>query len=183
MTKSNGRPRGILSPADRAFLSGQADLESIQSIYDTRYRIRQRIKHAILDFSIIFEHLEEQDREQVFDPGDDQREALTEGIIDALAFFYLGTESYDPSRENLLAESVRRAECRRMDRDSSDIVTTHITIEHADRDHMSAILDRIESGAFHELTDGDLRAFAELCSGGCDIPPRAALRRRMEDRS
>ena len=183
MSRTNERPRGILSSADRAFLLGTADLEGKQSEYDTRYRIRRRIRNAILDFTILFEHLSERDRTQVFDSPDDEREDFSNAIVDSLAFFYLGTEGYDPPRETLLAESVRRAERRRQDRDPSGIVLASVNVEHADREHLAAVLDRIESGAFHELTDKDLRAFAQLCSGRCDIPPREALRRRMEDQS
>lgn len=182
MSKSTERPRGILSHADRAFLLGAADLEGKQSIYDTRYRIRKRVRNAVLDFSILFEHLSERDRKQVFDPPADEVEEFTNAIVDSLAFFYLGTEGYDPPRETLLAESVRRAERRRRDHDSSGIVMASVNVEHADRDHLAAVLDRIEAGSFHELTDKDLRAFAQLCSGRCDMPPREALRRRMEDR-
>lgn len=182
MSRSTDRPRGILSPADRAFLLGEADLDTEQSIYDTRYRIRQRVRHAILDFTLLFEHLADRDRDQVFDSTADDRDAFTEAIINALAFFYLGTEGHDPPRENLLAESVRRAERRSMHGDPA-IITAHVTVEHAGRDRLSAVLDRIEAGDFHELTDDDLRAFAQLCSEGCDIPPREALERRLDDRS
>jgi hypothetical protein len=179
MTNSSDRPRGILSPADRAFLRGEACLESEQSVYDARYRIRQRVRNAILDCSILFEHLEAKDRAQIFDPQDESRAEFTNAIIDALAFLYLGTERYDVGRENLIAESVRRVERARSGTDG--IVSATVSIERATCDHMASILDRIEAGDVHELTDEELRAFAHLCGKSCDVPPREALSRHLDD--
>ncbi|MDG5777182.1 hypothetical protein VB773_12260 [Haloarculaceae archaeon H-GB2-1] len=179
MTRHSDRPRGILSPADRRFLLGQTDMESDQSVYDARYRIRQRVRNAILDFTLLFESLEPTDRRQVFDPPSEDRSSFTDALVDALAFFYLGTEGYEPSRETLLAESVRRAERSMGRRDC--VVSAHVSVERADRDQLERILDRVESGALHELTDDDLRTFARLCENDCDVSPREALEEHLDE--
>jgi hypothetical protein len=179
MARTPDRPRGILSPADRRFLLGEADLESEQSVYDTRYRIRQRVRHAMLDFSLLFEALSASDRRQVFDPPADERPAFTDAVVDALAFFYLGTEGYEPRRERLLAESVRRAERRRGGDEC--IVSASVSVERSDRERLQRILDHVEDGALHELSEEDLRVFAQLCENDCDVSPREALEQHLDE--
>lgn len=63
---SDDRDRGILTPDDRKFLKGKKEYSSVQSERDVRYRIRKRIKNGILDFSLLFAHLDKNDRKQVF---------------------------------------------------------------------------------------------------------------------
>lgn len=158
---TDSRPRGVLSPADRRYLAGEADLRTDQSEYDARYRIRERIRHALLDFSLLFEHLAAQDRRQVFGPEPDDRAALTEGIVSAIAFLYLGTEGYDPPRENLFAEGIRRAADREHGAESA-FCSVRIDVERPTRDELERIIDCVERGDYHELGEGELRALACL---------------------
>lgn len=155
----SARPRGILSPADRAYLLGEADLKSDQSAYDARYRIRERVKHALLDFELLFDHLADQDRSQVFTPGPETRDALTEGVVCAIAFLYLGTGAYDPPRESLFTEGIRRAAVREHDEDHA-FCSVRIDVEHPTRAQLERIIDRVESGRYHELGERELRALA-----------------------
>ncbi len=90
MTDGNSkRGRGILTPADRRYLLGEEELTE-GSEYNTRRRIRERLYNAILDFEIIFNHLSDEDREQVFQTegrgskmGED--DALHRGLVGVLA--------------------------------------------------------------------------------------------------
>lgn len=156
---TDSRPRGILSPADRAYLTGEADLKSDQSAYDARYRIRERIRHALLDFELLFEHLAEQDRNQVFTPDSAQRDAFTEGVVSAIAFLYLGTDAYDPPRKNLFAEGIRRAVAREHDEETA-FCSVRIDVERPTRAQLEHIIDCVESGTYHELGENELRALA-----------------------
>jgi len=167
MDDRDERPRGILSPADRRFLRGDADLQSEQSVYDARYRIRQRVHNALLDFSLLFERLDDRDREQVFDGSED----LTAAIVDAVAFLYLGATGAQSSREILFTEGLQRAEQRR----TGGQPTAHVEVGAADRDRLERIVETIESGRLHELSESELRAFAHLCGGNCGRTPREAL--------
>lgn len=171
MDETDERPRGILSPADRRFLRGEADLQSEQSVYDVRYRIRQRLRNALLDFSLLFECLDDRDREQVFDQREDGDGDLTEAIVDAVAVLALGTVDFEPSREVLFVEGLQRAERRR----TGGQPTAHVEVGAADRDRLAGIVETIESGRLHELSDAELRAFAHLCGDDCDRAPRDAL--------
>lgn len=152
------RPRGILSPADRAFLRGDVTHESEQSRYDARYRIRERVRNAVLDFSILFEQLEPRDREQIFAPDDDSA-PFVDGVVDALAFLYLGADDGDRNCSALVAESIRRAERRRR---ADGFVSVQVDVERASPEHVERILDRVEAGAYHELGEDDLRVLASL---------------------
>lgn len=93
------RPRGILSPQDRAFLLEHDDSDvdrtaegtKTGSERNTRLRIRERIYNALLDFALIYSYLPERDRRLIFsnprrDPEDEF--ALWNGAIFALAFLY-----------------------------------------------------------------------------------------------
>jgi hypothetical protein len=158
---ADSRPRGILSPADRAYLTGEADLASDQSVYDARYRIRERIRHALLDFALLFDHLSEADREQVFRPDDETRDAFTESLVSAVGFLYLGTATYDPPRENLFAEGIRRAAEREHGGETA-FCSVRIDVEQPTRTQLERVIRCVETGAYHELGEDELRALACL---------------------
>jgi phosphopantothenate synthetase len=91
------RPRGILSPRDREYLLGEADIEpTSQAARNVRAAIRERLENAILDFTLLFQHLEERDREKVFDelvgerpPQDADYAMMPQGVCHAIALLYL----------------------------------------------------------------------------------------------
>lgn len=155
----DSRPRGILSPADRTFLAGEAEFTNEQSAYDARYRIRERLRHALLDFEFLFDHLSDHDRRKVFSPPEDRHEAFTRGLVSAVAFLYLGTAEYDPPRENIFAEGIRRA-AERETGDKSAFCSVRINVEQPTLDDLERILACVERGAYHELDERDLRALA-----------------------
>ena len=83
------RGRGILTEADRAFLRSP-DEYSRQSTHARQNAIIERMRNAILDFSILFEELDRDDFETIFSrprsekmPFDDP--AIEAGLRDALA--------------------------------------------------------------------------------------------------
>jgi len=106
------RPRGILTPSDRDFLIGRKTDYTDHSKKQKRNRIRRRVRNAVLDFSILFEYMEERDRETVFDPDDEDRDAYTQGITDVLSFLHLGTMGYHTPFKDMLSEGVGKAEQR-----------------------------------------------------------------------
>lgn len=60
---SADRERGILTPSDREFLLERKTDYTEHSKKQKRNRIRRRVRNAILDFTILFEHLEDRDCE------------------------------------------------------------------------------------------------------------------------
>lgn len=105
------RQRGILNERERRYLLGQADIEPrSQTERDIRATIRNRIKHAIYDFSLLFAHLEDRDIEQVVNPRGDDVTELRTAIEDTLGFFYRATVNFHPPFHQLAQEGIQRAE-------------------------------------------------------------------------
>ncbi|AGB14995.1 hypothetical protein Halru_0351 [Halovivax ruber XH-70] len=105
------RDRGILSPADRAYLRGETTLASEQSERNTRARIRGRITESLRDFELLIEHLSERDRRLLFE-GDDGIETF-DALVSAFAFLYEGVDETGLSFERVLSEGINLAEAKR----------------------------------------------------------------------
>ena len=105
------RDRGILSPADRAYLRGETELASVQSERNARARIRDRVHEALYDFEVLVEHLSERDRRLVFeDRLDAEGVAAFDALLSAVAFLYAGVGDTDLAFGTVLAEGVNLAE-------------------------------------------------------------------------
>ena len=163
----NGRKNAMLTTEDRRWLTGEKSYEgkhAKQQRYQRRRDIRQRVQSTILDFTILFEHLEEAERAKLFENRsrtENDDEAFTNGLRDALAFVLYGTgitESMvgeDAGRrespaERLLEAAVARAGARE-----------EILVEDVDLtiDAVRAPVDAI----VRELRAGNDVSTAELC--------------------
>ncbi len=99
----------MLSPADRAYLLGEAEMEHDQSKRNAEARIRQRITDTVLDFAIVVHHLKQKDRRQVFDravEGDD----FVDGVMAMLSFTYIGMRESGLEFAHALEPAIRKAE-------------------------------------------------------------------------
>ena len=158
---SADRGRGILTPSDREYLLGRKTDYTDHSKKQKRNRIRRRVRNAILDFTILFEHLEDRDRETVFNPDDDAREAYTQGITDLLAFLHLGTMGYYTPFKDMLAQGVNEAEQELAGSDYR-MVTVDFNVDPVGRIDVDEVIDKLEFGDFGDVTDEELRAFVRL---------------------
>ncbi len=174
------RPRGVLTPSDREFLLGRKTDYTDHSKKQKRNRIRRRVRNAILDFSILFECLEERDRNTVFDPNDAEREAYTEGIIDMLAFLHLGTMGYYTPFKDMLAEGVGKGEQRLAGSDYR-MVTVDFNVDPVGEIDVDAVLEKLEEEAFAELTEEELRAFVRLLTMSDEFCPTDTRESIMEN--
>lgn len=166
------RPRGVLTQADREFLRGKKEFASEQSSIDARYRIRQRIRHAILDFSVILYHLGQRDRRQIFDAysnntpdrdssnlSRDEVRGLVEntmfasGVSDTIAFLYLGMGDANLSFEPILESAIEAAEEERGY--VLENITVDITLSRA-RPDTEQLRRKLENG--EGLTEDELKA-------------------------
>ncbi|WP_415380262.1 hypothetical protein [Halosimplex sp. TS25] len=147
--ESNDRPRGILSPADRAYLRGGTTFESDQSERNARARIRERVLAGLYDADLLADALSERDRELVFEKhvGDDP--AGVRALIAALAFLYRGAEDAGLDFETLLEEGVSRAEA---DRNVAAAVEFDVHREPLDADRLTRKLRRTGSLTLSELS-------------------------------
>ena len=166
------RGRGILTPSDREFLLGRKTDYTEHSRKQKRNRIRRRLRNAILDFTILFEYLEDRDRETVFNPEDEDRDAYTQGIVDMLGFLHLGTMGYYTPFKDMLAQGVNRAEQELAGSDYR-MVTVDFNVEPVGQIDVDAVIDKLEFGRFDEITDEELRAFVRLLAESDDFSPTA----------
>ncbi|WP_411966065.1 hypothetical protein [Haloferax sp. YSMS24] len=158
---SADRGRGILTPSDREFLLERKTDYTEHSKKQKRNRIRRRLRNAILDFSILFESLEDRDRETVFNPDAEDREAYTKGITDMLAFLHLGTMGYYTPFKDMLAEGVNKAEQELAGSDYR-MVTVDFNVEPVGQIDVDEVIDKLEFGEFERLSDEELQAFVRL---------------------
>ncbi len=161
LTTSPDRGRGVLTQSDREFLLGRKSDYTEQSRRQKRSRIRRRVRNAILDFSILFEHLDERDRQMVFDPDDEHRDAYTRGMTDMLAFLHLGTMGYYTPFKHMLAEGVNRAE-QALTGSDYRLVNVEFNVDPIGRIDIDEVVDKIENDRFEKLTDEELQAFVRL---------------------
>ncbi|WP_129113468.1 hypothetical protein [Halegenticoccus tardaugens] len=162
------RDRGILTPSDREFLLGRKTDYTEHSKKQKRNRIRRRLRNAILDFTILFEHLEGRDRETVFNPEDEARDAYTRGIVDMLGFLHLGTMGYYVPFKDMLAQGVNRAEQELAGSDYR-MVTVDFNVDPVGQIDVDEVIDNLEFGNFDEITDEELRAFVRLLAESDDF--------------
>ncbi|SIR64223.1 hypothetical protein [Natronorubrum thiooxidans] len=174
------RPRGILTPSDRDFLLGRKTDYTDHSKKQKRNRIRRRVRNAVLDFSILFEYLEERDRQTVFDPDDEDRDAYTQGITDMLAFLHLGTMGYYTPFKDMLSEGVGKAE-QQLAGSNYRMVNVEFNVEPVGQIDVDEVIDKLENEEFAQLTDEELRAFVRLLTMSESFSPEAA-RENIQDR-
>ncbi|ELY51654.1 hypothetical protein [Natronolimnohabitans innermongolicus] len=174
------RPRGILTPSDRDFLLGRKTDYTDHSKKQKRNRIRRRVRNAILDFSILFEYMEERDRETVFDPDAEDRDAYTQGITDMLAFLHLGTMGYHTPFKDMLSEGVGKAE-QRLAGSNYRMVNVEFNVEPVGQIDVDEVVEKLENEEFAQLTDEELRAFVRLLTMSDGFSP-AESREEIQDR-
>lgn len=109
MNTHTSRDRGVLSPADRAYLLGEREMSHDQSERNAEARIRGRVRDAILDFDLLLHTLPAKDRRQVFDDVATDTELL-DGLRAMVAFVYVGTKEQGFDFEDVLVPAVRNSE-------------------------------------------------------------------------
>jgi len=168
-----GRKNAMLTTEDRRWLTGEKQYDgehAKQQRYQRRRDIRDRVYNSLLDFSILFEHLEADEREKLFGtPGTKQKpltddRELTDGIRDALAFILYNTGitsmmdtdggSSEPVAEWLLTEALHRAGGR----DGILVERVELDID-AVALPQASLLEDLEAG--NELSPRELRALLE----------------------
>lgn len=176
---STDRGRGILTPSDREYLLGRKTDYTEHSKKQKRNRIRRRVRNGILDFPILFEHLEERDRKTVFDPDDEYREAYTRGIIDMLGFLHLGTMGFYTPFKDMLSEGVGKAEQELAGSDYR-MVTVDFNVDPVGQIDVDEVIDKLEFGDYEKVTDEELRAFVRLLAESSEFSA-SSMRTEIKD--
>lgn len=161
------RKNAMLTTEDRRWLTGEKVYEgehAKQQRYQRRKDIRERVYSSMLDFSILFAHLEERERAKLFGSSSDERHerfadaALENGVRDGLAFLLynagvtdgMGSDAVENALvDRLLTEAVSRAgrkDAVLVESVSLDIAATRLS--------SSDLLGRLEAG--EELSPTEL---------------------------
>lgn len=168
---STDRGRGIINSRERTYLRGESDIEPGSADERAiRAAIRDHVTNAIKDFWILDDHLDERDREQIFDlptlegdpdswdteMGDWTR--YQEGLMSMIAFVYRETAGRDGSYAfpRLLEGGVQRGE-------TEPAVTDHrnvrVTFEVEDPYSLDELAEKLETAGVDALDETELRAF------------------------
>ncbi len=177
------RDRGVLTPSDREFLLGRKTDYTEHSKKQKRNRIRRRVRNAILDFTILFDHLDDRDRETVFDPDDAERDAYTRGIVDMLAFLHLGTMGYSTPFKDMLARGVSKGE-QELAGSEYRMVNVEFNVDPVGRIDVDEVVEKLDDGRFEEITDEELRAFVRLLAESQEFSPapiREEIKGQMDE--
>lgn len=160
------RQEAMLTKGERKFLMSDRSGYSRQSQYEFREVIKERVKHSILDFSLLLEHWPEEEREEVFaDLMNDERGQ--EGLADMIAVFYLETR-FSNRFDHLFGRGIRKAEDS-MAGDNPYSVHVQQAREFIERVHVGDTehaLEKFSRGrkGIHEMTDMEMRVLLQLLS-------------------
>lgn len=106
---SDERDRGILTPADRAYLRGERTYDREQSERNTRARIRDRVYDGLVDFETLTTELSERDRQLVVERLDEAGPAGLDALAAAVAFVHGVARETELSVERVFAEGISLA--------------------------------------------------------------------------
>lgn len=147
MNTDADRERGLLSPADRAYLLGEREMSHDQSRRNAEARIRNRIRDGILDFDLLLHTLAAKDREQVFADVHTDDELL-DGLRAMIAFAYVGAREQGLPFEEVLVPAVRSSEEAIAAKRAGATVSVDVAfdVETTEADTIDGVVARLESG-------------------------------------
>lgn len=106
------RDRGILTPADRRVLVGEAEFKpGSNSERKARQRIRERIRNSVLDYYLLLNYLEDRDLAQAFGQDEPERvvyDDVISVINGAVGFFYAASTIHPDDDEKIFETRVQQ---------------------------------------------------------------------------
>lgn len=150
------RPRGILSEADRKYLSGLKEYKHKQSESNRKQAIRVRTAHAIHDFLLLSRLLEKEEREKIFNEeiGEEDLQFFLQSMI---SFIYVGLDQDETRLEEIIKKGIYNGanldKTGRWSGKATDVYV-HIDIEYeADIDKL---YKKLQEGKENQLTPGEI---------------------------
>lgn len=164
----NDRPEAILTKDQREYLFGESDIESKSArSRSMRQNIRRRVTDGILDFSILLEHLEDRDRDEIFndeahalqdedeDMGSVPMGQVSNSAIDTIAFVFQHVDNEHGFSKKVEKAIERAAHSAGYDADAN----VDIDIDLGDR--LYAILERLETKGPESVSHAELRTLLD----------------------
>lgn len=146
------RPRGVLTKTERKHLLGRLGEEekngtSGNAAAQREYRIRKHLQHALLDFSILAEHVNEDPIRDAFTTGDDWDPVPALPELVSFLYQYCGSER---QLARLVEEGVERVR-----REEGDPVKARVSID-LFLNELDEIEDRFDEGGVDAVDDREL---------------------------
>lgn len=183
---------GFLTERDRKFLLGEKEYtgkNAKQLRYQTRRAIRERTRAAFRDFSLLYDALDEEERNKIFNITNkpfDLDAGITpetrDGLIDMFAFLYLSLEGEEgspspwggdvsiPRFKDLLEAGVAKGEAdRHPDSDARRLYTSSdLSVEVTGEIDTKAAAEKLARGEIHALSEAELRGLVQTARGNVD---------------
>jgi hypothetical protein len=176
MVEDTDRPAALLTNAQRAYLRGEREYSS-SAERDVKQRIRDRVTESIKDFSLLFEHWHQEEREKVFTPSDDNRGEFEDGLIDLLALIYMEQSVMSPSFEVLIRRAVIRGERQFARSEDFDVhVDLDVDVLSPRDSSLEEIGELIRRGKIDEVDERDLRTFLKKYRDSGELDPEVPHR-------
>lgn len=174
------RPKAMLTKKERRGLINDWSGMSRQERSYHQREIVKRVKHSLLDFSLLYENLPENRRKEIFEvgdnPTDEEANQLLDGLIDTIAFFYLSLNGESDEKgayyrplgrpfSSVLRPGVAKAERRRATRPHwHSVVNVNFSVETSEiaETDVDRIIEKIAEGNATELSGGEARSLIEL---------------------
>lgn len=174
-THLDDRGRGMLAPVDREYLRGEREYDHRQSAYARREEIRGRVYNAILDFELVFHHMDDKELERIFNPPEEEETLFHGGLSDIIALLYYEQSVTAPSFETLLRRGINRAERRYADADAYN-VDVDLTVERRipDKTDLEMVADELSGpgpSRIDEIPEDALRTFVEYYAKSDEFDP------------
>ena len=175
--------RGFLTQTDREFLTGEHEYtgeNAKQQRYERRQAIAERTRQAFYDFALLYDVLDEHERNRIFDiepihDDVDEYNEFREALASTVAFLYRSLEgdidtdtvrsrSFRVPFERVLTEGLKRGEADRYDREHTTKHRVNVDyggvelVESSDPATLERGLRKIAERKRHELTEAEMSA-------------------------
>lgn len=151
-----GRPRGILSKVDRAYLFGEREFEYRQSELNRQQDIRERVVDSLQDFILLDTLLSEKQTNKIFNEEIDN-EILNTSIESFVSFVYSGLNKDTARLENIIESGVFAASKTNTDsRLQGEVTNVDVSIDIYRTPDIDELYKKFQQGDIDSLTDSDI---------------------------
>lgn len=167
----DNRDRGVLSPADRAYLQSDPESYSRQAQHAREAAIRTRLRNGIKDFTLILEHHDKFDVASVVEGDPEERAEIRRGLIAMVAFLYGVARDFRPPSKQLIEMGVETGSKKWFDQP----VEAELDIDPQEVVNIPQVCEVVESGDLDTLTDRERQWILDLVAEGAELTAESLL--------
>lgn len=175
------RDPGLLTTKQREYLLGQTDIESgTPGDRAIRSRIRRRVYQGLLDMSLVVDHLDSDDRDQIgIEYGDERWPVYERALTDTVELIYLLLDS-ESRFEDVVETAVMNAEARRGTVEHALQVAVTFEIIHASGVDFELVATRLADREFHRIAPYEVMQFVYVMMIAGALDPQEAHEHYLE---